>query len=229
MEATFISKHQENPSITTYFFKPKNNLQYTAGQFIELTLYSTTALNDNRRWFTLSSSPTEELLSITTRHPQNQSEFKKHLQKLKPGDPVSISQSMGDFVLPKDKTIPILFVAAGIGITPVRSMLKYLADSKQNRQITVLYFVRNHPDACFDDILRSQNNPVHVIVLDTTNDNLRDKELLKSVTDYLKGDQQQVYLSGPEKVVELINDELTQLVSPLTRIHTDFFPGYSKV
>ena len=67
---------------------------YTAGRFIELTLEG-----HGKHWFTLSSSPLEHDLCITTS--ANGSAFKKALFGLQTGAAVEISQPMGDFVLPK--------------------------------------------------------------------------------------------------------------------------------
>lgn len=39
---------------------------------------------------------------------------------------ISASQIAGNFTLPKDRTTKLAFIAGGIGITPFRSMIKYL-------------------------------------------------------------------------------------------------------
>ena len=52
----------------------------------------------------------------------------------------------GDFTLPGDQSRKLAFIAGGIGITPFRSMLKYLIDTKQRRDIVVLYANRRPQD-----------------------------------------------------------------------------------
>src|SRR5690606_14762949 len=42
---------------------------------------------------------------------------------------------MRDFLLPKDKTIPLVVVAGGMGITPVHSRIKRLSDKRQKRHL----------------------------------------------------------------------------------------------
>ena len=56
---------------------------------------------------------------------------------------------MGDFVLPKDTTLPLVFVAGGIGVTPIRSMVKWLTDTDQKRTIHVIYAARSLPEIAF--------------------------------------------------------------------------------
>ena len=127
---------QITADVYTFWFTPNKPLDYTAGQFTELTLPHEAA--DSRgikRWFTLSSSPTEQLLGITTKLAEQPSSFMKSLFSLQPGDVVNFSAAMGDFVLPINKTIPLLFVVGGIGVTPLRSMMQWLKDSNQKSQI----------------------------------------------------------------------------------------------
>lgn len=154
MNAKLIRKKHESSNIWTYFFEKNTTLDYQAGQFIELSINLSKSSQDlGKRWFTLSSSPSEDYLSITTRiTDENLSDYKKALSDYKIGSAVNISQAMGDFVLPKSKVIPLVFVAAGIGITPFRSMVKYLVDEKQLRSITLIHIVKNRSDLVFDDI-----------------------------------------------------------------------------
>jgi len=87
----------------TFYFRPEQPLSYTAGQFTELTIpHKRPDERGLKRWFTLSSSPTSELLSITTKFNNDKSSsFKKALFGLKPGAELTMAEPMGDFVLPK--------------------------------------------------------------------------------------------------------------------------------
>jgi ferredoxin-NADP reductase len=71
-------------NIQTFWFKPDKPVRYVAGQFIELTLpHDNPDKRGIKRWFTLSSSPTEPLISITTKHAENiVSSFKQNLFNL---------------------------------------------------------------------------------------------------------------------------------------------------
>src|SRR3989344_7668 len=141
MVFTLVRIHQENYNVTTFWFKPERPLAYTAGQFIEMYLpHDNPDERGIKHWFTLSSSPTEELVSITTKLAgAKSSSFKKTLFALRPGVEIKIVEPMGDFVLPKDIGIPLIFVAGGMGITPFRSIIKWLSDRNEKRDITLLY------------------------------------------------------------------------------------------
>lgn len=206
-------------NISSFFFAPESEFTYTAGQFIELTLSNTDLKGKaGKRWFTLSSSPTEPLLTITTRHFSKSSDFKRALFSLKPGDTVDISQPMGDFVLPKDKQTPLVFVAGGIGITPMRSMTKWLVDTNQSRPIQLIYASKLADDLVFADLFKSSE-----IKLTTLIDEPLTANKILELAPYNK---QLYYLSGPEPMVEKITLDLTNLGLDSRRIIGDYFANY---
>ena len=61
---------------------------------------------------------------------------------------------MGDFVLPKDTSIPIVLVAGGIGLTPYHSMVKWLTDIGEKRQIQILLAFNEAHDFIFEDLFK---------------------------------------------------------------------------
>lgn len=227
MKVTFDHKQQLNQEISTYYFQKPITFHYTAGQFIELSLPIGDTAKQNNRWFTLSSSPTETFLSITTRHPKQLSSFKQQLSSLQPGQTVDMSQAMGDFVLPKDLSIPIIFVAAGIGVTPIRSMSQHVLDTHQKRTITTLYIVRDKSDACFTDTLELASSNFHLIDSSSPQDITALTELLKQYVQ--PHDSSRVYLSGPESLVEMVDHALITDGFAREHIQTDFFPGYKQL
>lgn len=207
--------------IKTFWFKPEHELRYEAGQFIELTIKHEDADDrGERRWFTLSSSPTDTLLSITTKVAEKPSSFKRRLFELNPGDTVDLSESMGDFVLPKDKTIPLLFIGGGIGVTPIHSMVKYLHDTGQNRTTHLLYAARSEKEIAFKELFdNSLTNSQYF-----TDNKLTTAAVINAVRQYT---HPIMYVSGPEEMVEVFVAELKDSGVPGSRLVTDYFPGYA--
>ena len=220
MKVRLVKKQPISGNITSFYFEPEAPLRYVAGQYIELFIpHSNPDKRKEHRWFTLSSSPTEDLLTITTRLiTPKKSSFKNALNKLNIGDEIKMLPPMGDFVLPKDESLPLIFVAKGIGVTPFRSMLKYLNDTHKKRSIKVIYAVNDASDAIFKDIIKPASSEFTVHI-----GNLGSKELL----DYSGEIKDEViFMAGPEKMVEsLQNDLLRQGVNP-AQIRTDFFHNY---
>jgi glycine betaine catabolism B len=156
MIATLDHIDQLTPCIRTYWFHTEKPVGQVAGEFTELHVpHPNMDKRGDRRWFTISSSPTEPLIGITTKIASSSgSSFKRALQALQLGHQVSITEPMGDFVLPKDGAIPLIFVAGGLGITPVRSIIQYLLDKNEKRSIQVFRTVPNAGEAIFADTLK---------------------------------------------------------------------------
>src|SRR5690606_15892755 len=115
MLSRLIERRPEIPGVWTIVLEKPLGFKHVAGDYTELELdYGG---GGGRRWFSLSSAPDEEYLTITFKLPEPHSRFKAELMKLTPGDNLQISPPMGNFNLPLNPK-PVLFVAIGIGVTP---------------------------------------------------------------------------------------------------------------
>jgi len=226
----FVNKIILAKNISSFIFTKPQDFSYTAGQYIEITLPHDDA--DDRgikRWFTLSSSPNEDFLAITTKFAtQNGSSFKNSLKDLPIGIEVTISDAMGDFVLPINPEIPILMVAGGIGITPVRSMFAWLNSQNQKRKIKVIYGVNNEEDIVFKRDIESLAD-LEIVVSNSTSWQCK-TGMLNSPMIYPEISQNQlVFLSGPEPMVEQLSYDLKLAGVKPEKLVTDFFPGYTNL
>lgn len=232
MKVTFDHAEQEAANITTFFFRPEKPAHYTAGQFAEWTLKHPDA--DERgikRWFTISSSPQNELVSLTTKFNPEGSSFKKALQQLQPGDEIQMSDPMGDFVLPKLVQTPLVFVAGGIGITPFHSILSWLADTGEKRPIKLLYAVNNEDEIVFMDTFERAGVHPTIVVSDPSPAWGGERGRLSA--DMILGleqpsDDTLVYVSGPEPMVEALERDLKAAGLKKHQLVLDFFPNYTK-
>lgn len=232
MQATLDHRKPLTDTIESFYFKPEKPFRYTAGQFIELFLPPHNEdERGHKRWFTLSSSPTEgELVSITTKFSTSYSSyFKNTLQALKPGDTLKMSSPMGDFVLPKRLQTPIVFVAGGMGITPMHSMLQYLADTGEQRPIKLLYAVKHEKDIIFQDTFEAAG--VHATIVVTEPEAAWGGERGHLTAEQIIGLEAPskdtlIYLSGPEPMIESLYEDLKKAGLRKDQLVTDYFPGY---
>ncbi len=234
MQATLAHIEEVATNISTFWFKPERPVRYTAGQFIEISLpHDSSDKRGVKRWFTLSSSPSEDLISITTKHATGQvSTFKQVLFGLAPGAEVTISEPMGDFVLPKDKTLPLVFVAGGIGITPMRSMIKQLTDANEKRQIHVIYGSKTLDEVMFKDLIEDYGARLDIVLTQQSTDwSGRTGHLSAEVIMELAGNNsdQLIYVSGPEPMVETLEKNLLAAGVNKQKLVLDFFPNYEPV
>ncbi len=233
MKVVLDHTKDEAGNIRTFFFKPERPVQYTAGQFAEWTLqHPNPDKRGIKRWFTISSSPSGEFVTITTKHAADKvSSFKRALFKLEPGDEMLMSDPMGDFVLPKLIQTPLVFVAGGIGITPFHSILEWLADVKEERPIKLLYGVNTEDEIIFQDTFSRVGISPTIIVNEP--EAAWGGERGRLSADLIMGlgkpgEDALVYVSGPEPMVEMLEKDLKKAGLKKSQFVGDFFPNYSE-
>ena len=233
MKAVFDHTRDEAANIRTFFFKPEKPVRYTAGQYTELTLLHKADNRGQKRWFTLSSGPEQEFLTITTKHADRDgSTFKKALWSLKPGAEVHMAEPMGDFVLPKLIQTPLVFVAGGIGLTPFHSMAEWLATTGEIRPIKFIYGVRTEDEIIFQDTFQQTGIEPTVVVSDPSPAWGGERGRLSA--DLILGlekpsDDTLIYISGPEPMVEALEKDLKKAGIRKDRLVGDFFPNYTSI
>lgn len=234
LELALVKKKQEAKDIYSYVFGGQKNLSFQAGQYLEWTLpIAKTDSRGNRRYFTISSSPTENNLMFTIKEPTPRSSFKTGLDHLKPGDKMVAYQLEGSFVLPKNKNQRLAFIAGGIGVTPFRSITKYLIDSNQSRDIVLLYSANNAREFAFTNLFdgaKEAGVATHYALSADPPANwdglvgpLDGRMIKKAVTDYK---ERTFYVSGPYGFVTAAREALLKMGLPESKIITDYFPGY---
>jgi len=126
---------QRTRDVKSFRFHKPARMDYSAGQYMIVTIKSEGM--GLRKPFTISSSPTEQdFLEFTkklTKHP-----FSKALDALKVGGQVQIEAPFGNFIF-KGEYDKIAMLAGGIGITPLRCMIRYATDNKLKTNIILLY------------------------------------------------------------------------------------------
>jgi len=140
----------ETPDTATFYLRNINGekIAYQAGQFI--TLIFAHHHDEIRRSYSLSSSPDEELLSITVKRIENGEISRFLLTKTKVGDIWTALPPAGRFILPQhNKAGDICYFAAGSGITPVYAHLKYLLSQSGKSKITLIYSSSNATSTLF--------------------------------------------------------------------------------
>ncbi len=224
----FMSKKRVGTYSYEFMFDTKP-LLFEPGQYIEVSLpHKGTDFRGSRRVFTIIGTPGSDVVSIATRVPaRHPSSFKRALIAMKPRQIVYGTRIAGDFVLPRDQAAPIIFIAGGIGITPLVSFLS-LAGS---RDVTVLYAVSSRSDAAFAHVL--QRYDITVVIVTPDEGKLPVEGWLlepgRITADLLKkygvgSPRSVVYISGPPRMV----DQTKQWAKALgaTRVKTDHFNGY---
>jgi ferredoxin-NADP reductase len=146
-------KQQTHDTKTLRFQIPKER-RFCAkpGQF--LTFQWTVDGQRVPRSYTISSSPTHKnYVEITPKRMENGSVSVFLNERAKPGLSVEASGPYGGFYFDERVHKSIVLIAAGSGITPMISMLRYIDDLKLATPVRLLYCVRTNADIIFENEL----------------------------------------------------------------------------
>ena len=229
-------KRRISPRAYDFIFAPNRKVAFVPGQYMEWTLgHEEPDSRGNRRYFTLASAPTEPDLRLGVRFNDPSSTFKQALVEMDRGDEIIAGQLAGDFTMPKDPDQPLVFIARGIGITPYRSMIKYLLDTHQRRPITLFYAASTVHDFVYRDVFDQAERELGIRTIYVA-EKARDMgpgwvgltgpiqpEMIQTYAPRYK--EAIFYVSGPNAMVDAVKHMLRKMGIPEGKIKTDFFAG----
>lgn len=142
----------EVPGVVTIFvtWQDGSEVTFDAGQF--LTLVFSVYGREERRSFSISSTPGQRL-AFTVKRIDNGAYSRWLTDKLQVGDVLDTTGVAGLFTLPRDisHTDQLWFFAAGIGITPVISLVETALRQYPDKTVTLIYSNRSNGEAVFAD------------------------------------------------------------------------------
>lgn len=208
-----------------FIFRPDRRFAFAPGQYMEWTLSHPYPDNrGNRRYFTLASAPTSPEVRLGVKFYQPASTFKQALGTMEPGGTISVSQLAGGFVMPRQKDKKLVFIAGGIGITPFRSMIEYLLDKKEKRNIVLLYSNKTEADVAYKPLLDRAQAELGIRTVYVTGKRMDATLIAREIPDY---NERMFYISGPHGMVEAFKGTLRDMGISLFKIKSDFFPGFA--
>lgn len=233
---TLQEKIRLSQDVVEFVFAPERPLAFAPGQYMEWTLaHARPDSRSIRRYFTIASSPTEQVIRLGVKFYAPGSSFKEKLYAMQLREQIVASQLAGDFTLPRNQAKKLAFIAGGIGITPFRSMIKYLLDTGDKRTITILYSVRTPQDVAYRDLLDRAERELGIKVVYIlsgasvprqagTTRILDAGVIMQEVPDY---QNRTFYISGPQGMVASFKDMLLGMGVHRMSIRTDYFPGFA--
>lgn len=220
-----------------FIFPLDKKLNFLPGQYMEWT-YAHDNVDDrgNRRYFTLASSPTEDNVRVGIKFYNPPSSYKKNLLSMDSNQAIVASQLSGDFTLPKNPKEKLVFIAGGIGVTPFRSIIKYLVDVNEKRDIVVFYSNKYESEIVYRDVFSEAENKLGIKTVYALTDQTkiaqdwageRGRINADMVKKYVPDFSERIfYLSGPRSMVDAFENVLKNMGVKKEKIKTDFFPGF---
>lgn len=134
---TFVSSEPIGEDVTSFSFSRKRGFGFRAGQHGLLLIPK-----GGMKPFSIASSPAEEMIMIGTRLSSG-SKFKLALAALKPGDKTRFLAPLMNFTTAGTGR-ELVFLAQGVGITPIRSILLDITDRGLGKKTTIIHVGHDH-------------------------------------------------------------------------------------
>lgn len=159
INTSFLKAIKRTQNVKSFRFDDRGGVDFRPGQFFQLFL--NWEVEELSHYFSFSNSPTEKgYLEFTKK--LSDSPFSQALLALKPGEPVRMKLPLGQFIF-EGQYPKVGFLSGGIGITPIRSICKYLTDTKSSAEVTLLYSARTEGDIVFrEDFIEMQKQNDHL-------------------------------------------------------------------
>ncbi len=149
--------HKESDSVTSFILGPIDGRPlpvFQAGQFVVLRLLVEPGKSPVLRSYSLSDLPAADHFRISVKSELNGIGSSFLCDRAREGDRLDVSAPRGNFTLRPGQS-PVVLLSAGVGATPVMSMLHSLAAEKSQREIWWIYGARNRAEHPFAEESRS--------------------------------------------------------------------------
>jgi ferredoxin-NADP reductase/MOSC domain-containing protein YiiM len=229
--------HKESDSVTSFILKPVDGQPlslFEAGQFVVLRLHLDADKPPVLRSYSLSDLPVADHFRISVKRELNGIGSGFLSNSAREGDLLDVSAPRGSFTLRPSQS-PVVLVSAGVGATPVMSMLHALAAERSQREIWWIYGARNRVDHPFAEesrslleqlsrgrgyIVYSRPSAIDQVGADFDAPGRIDTALLERIGVSQGSD---FYLCGPSLFLQNMRDGLRNWGVPAGNVHTEIF------
>jgi predicted ferric reductase len=204
-------------------------MRFQPGQFVWAKIgKSPFALREHPFSFS-SSAMREGVLEISIKE---LGDFTSQIGDVAPGTRVYLDGPHGLFTVDRYKTDGYVFIAAGVGITPIMSILRTLADRRDRRPLLLFYSSRGWEEVTFRDELetlkeRLNLQTVHILTRESPEgwEGERGRINPEMLARYLPADRldYEYFVCGPEPMQKAIRRDLGRLGLPLENVQSETF------
>ena len=207
----------------------KRPFRYVPGQFV-IVSFQSKKISPEPHPFTLSSTPTRpEYLQVTVR---TNGDWTQHVERIAVGERAYMQGPFGRFShVFTDPAREIIMIAGGIGITPMLSMMRFMADRQDQRAITLIWSNRSRDHMVYPDELEEFGKKLtgfrSVLIFTGVSDEWLSTEglNLEKLQSILKGcsNNASIFLCGPEQMMVQVKNDLKRIGFGPRSIHTETF------
>jgi ferredoxin-NADP reductase/MOSC domain-containing protein YiiM len=244
------NSNKESSSVTSLKLEPVDGQPlpiFQAGQFVVLRLLVDPGKSPVLRSYSLSDLPAADHFRISVKNELNGIGSSFLCDRVREADVLDVSAPRGSFTLRPGQN-PVILLSAGVGATPVMSMLHTLAAENSQREIWWIYGARNRDDHPFAEesrsllkqlsrgrryIVYSKPAAIDQVGADFDVSGHIDTALLEKIGVAQKSD---FYLCGPSSFLQNMRDGLQSWGVPGENVHSEIFgtletitPGMAQV
>jgi nitric oxide dioxygenase len=225
---------EEGGGIKSFYLNAKDGqpvATFEPGQYVGVKVLPDNSEFMAIRQYSLSNAPNNHAYRITVRaetHPGNPDGVVSHfLQGLRVGDSLLLQPPTGDFVIKHPKN-DLVFIAGGVGITPLISML--LAKIEQEKEVSKMTFIQ----CCRDEkhhvfskelaALQAKHGFRYLVSYEKgTGANVEGYLTADILNQWLENKQTHVYFCGPKPFMAAINQTLQSIGFKEDQLHYEVF------
>jgi ferredoxin-NADP reductase len=225
---------RETPSVSTFrLCSPGGGplpFTFTPGQFLNVA-FGIGGARMNRS-YSISSSPNErDYVELTVKREERGAVSRHIVDLLKVGDEIEAGGPVGKFTFTGTEADSVVLIGAGVGITPMMSIARYLTEQSWPGDIFYVYGCRSPTDLIFGKAIAAlelRNPKLHVII--TMSKPTPDwkgprgritKEFLVGAVPDLAS--RRVQLCGPPTMMDAIKELLTEIGVSSENLKTEAF------
>lgn len=235
-------KQAESDEITSFYLVPADGGTVPAhqpGQYLSVKVFVPELGFSQPRQYSLSAAPGQGSLRISVKR-EGHGEVKPegmvsnvlhaHVHE---GDVIEVAPPMGDFVLHTGRANPVVLISAGVGLTPMVSMLEHLAAHEPEREVSFLHACRHGGVHAFREhvasLVSSHARASAVVYYETPREQDQRRVYVEGRMDLLPMrerlpiDTADFYLCGPKPFMHAQMAALKAMGVADERIHAEVF------
>ncbi|MGJ8691771.1 MAG: NAD(P)H-flavin reductase [Thalassotalea sp.] len=213
------------PFIYKVLLKPEKKVEFIAGQYLNFVMS-----DEDKRPFSIASSPTSELIELQIGAFEENSYAMQVIERIKSNSQVTIEMPLGNSGLVASSQRPLLLLAGGTGFSYIKSMFELLAEQQTDRAVIVYWGVRE-PSALYEleqtaSCINSIANGSFIPVVQTPDDNwqgrtgLLHQAAMADINDLAAYD---IYLAGRFDMVGIIREDFVKKGALVKHMYADAF------
>ncbi|GAA3008614.1 FAD-binding oxidoreductase [Streptomyces drozdowiczii] len=229
-----VSRPEETDDVARFRIRPADGSPAPAfrpGQYVSVQVELPDGARQIRQ-YSLSGAPGSALRSLAVKRVHGggapDGEVSRHLHAhVRAGDRLRVSAPYGDLVLASDEA-PLLLASAGIGCTPILSMLEHLAETGHRAPVTVVHgdrspadhALRTHHTALTAELA---HGAAHFWYENPADGHPADRTGLVDLSDLVVLPGTHAYLCGPLPFMRAVRTQLLAKGVPASDIHYEVF------